>query len=190
MKLTRLSVALLAPAALIITACEPPPATSPEACRGTLGAVTVEKVIVPQGATCTLEGTRVRSDVLVRGDATVIARGARIGGNVQAENHREVRIGRSSTVGGSIQVKQGQAASVAQTTVTGDIQLDANRGAQRVEDNRVDGNIQIVGNRTPSATVVRINRVGGNLQCKENVPAPTGGGNVVQGSKEDQCRRL
>ena len=30
----------------------------------------------------------------------------------------------------------------------------------------------------------------GNLQCKENVPSPTGGGNVVQGNKEDQCRRL
>ena len=25
---------------------------------------------------------------------------------------------------------------------------------------------------------------------KENRPAPTGGGNVVQGNKEDQCARL
>jgi hypothetical protein len=34
------------------------------------------------------------------------------------------------------------------------------------------------------------NRINGNLQCKENVPAPTGGGNIVQGNKEDQCARL
>ena len=31
-------------------------------------------------------------------------------------------------------------------------------------------------------------RVDGNLQCKGNRPRPTGGGNVVQGDKEDQCR--
>ena len=31
------------------------------------------------------------------------------------------------------------------------------------------------------------NRVGGNLQCKENTPPPTGGANVVQGNAEDQC---
>ena len=34
------------------------------------------------------------------------------------------------------------------------------------------------------------NTVNGNLQCKENAPAPTGGRNVVQGSKEDQCASL
>ena len=34
------------------------------------------------------------------------------------------------------------------------------------------------------------NHVDGNLQCKENRPAPTGSGNIVQGNKEDQCARL
>jgi len=34
------------------------------------------------------------------------------------------------------------------------------------------------------------NQIDGNLQCKENSPRPTGGGNVVRGNKEDQCRRL
>jgi hypothetical protein len=38
--------------------------------------------------------------------------------------------------------------------------------------------------------VISQNRIDGNLQCKENNPAPTGGGNVVQGNKEDQCKRL
>ncbi len=32
--------------------------------------------------------------------------------------------------------------------------------------------------------------VDGNLQCKENQPRPTGGGNIVHGNKEDQCARL
>ena len=33
------------------------------------------------------------------------------------------------------------------------------------------------------------NRIKGNLQCKENIPAPTGSGNQAA-SKEDQCARL
>jgi hypothetical protein len=48
------------------------------------------------------------------------------------------------------------------------MQLFTNRGTQTVNSNWIDG----------------------NLQCKENVPAPTGGGNVVQGNKEDQCAAL
>jgi hypothetical protein len=31
------------------------------------------------------------------------------------------------------------------------------------------------------------NVISGNLQCKENDPAPTGRNNVVHGNKEDQC---
>jgi hypothetical protein len=38
--------------------------------------------------------------------------------------------------------------------------------------------------------VISSNRVNGNLQCKENQPAPTGSGNTVGGNKEDQCQRL
>ena len=37
---------------------------------------------------------------------------------------------------------------------------------------------------------VNRNRVNGNLQCKENALAPTGGDNVVGGSIEDQCRQM
>ena len=37
---------------------------------------------------------------------------------------------------------------------------------------------------------ISFNTVKGNLQCKENNPAPVGGQNTVHGSKEDQCRRL
>lgn len=194
MKCTRLSALLLAPVALAIAACEPAPTTptttSPGSCRGTIGAVTVEDVVVPQGATCTLEGTRVRGDVEVKRDATLIGRGIRVDGNVQGENQREVRVGRSSVVGGNVQLEQGVRGSVNDTIVGGDIQYEQNRGSLEARRNRVGGNVQVFGNRGGTTIVVDANRIDGNLQCKENAPAPTGGGNVVQGSKEDQCRRL
>ena len=52
--------------------------------------------------------------------------------------------------------------------VNSDVQAFQNRGGVEISDNRIDG----------------------NLQCKSNTPAPTGGGNIVQGNKEDQCSRL
>jgi hypothetical protein len=38
--------------------------------------------------------------------------------------------------------------------------------------------------------VIARNRIDGNLQCKSNTPAPTGGANTVGGNKEDQCAQL
>src|SRR5918999_817948 len=73
--------------------------------------------------------------------------------------------------------------------VTGDIQLDQNEGApQRVADNDVNGSVQVMKN--VGGVDISTNIIDGNLQCKENDPAPTGGGNEVQGNAEDQCALL
>lgn len=157
-------------------------------CTGSLGAVTVDNLRVPQDAACTLTGTVVKGNITVQSRARLDAVGVRVVGNVQAENAASVVLRGSSQVGGNVQVKQGGSASVTQTAVTGDIQYDLNRGPLVADDNRVGGNIQIFEN-FGGATVNR-NTVDGNLQCKENSPAPTGGGNVVRGSVEDQCRQM
>jgi hypothetical protein len=136
-------------------------------CRGTLGAVTVDNLRVPQGATCSLSGTRVEGTVKVERGATLRATGIRVIGNVQAENHKQVNVS-GSRVGGSVQVKQGGGSSLSNNSVGGDVQYFTNSGTITIRSNRIDG----------------------NLQCKENRPAPTGGGNIVQGNKEDQCARL
>lgn len=136
-------------------------------CRGTIGAVTVDNLRVPSGASCTLRGTRIQGTVKVETGARLDASDIRVIGNVQAEGHRDVRLV-SSTVGGSVQLKQGGTANVQRNDINGDLQSFTNRGSQTFNRNTIDG----------------------NLQCKENVPAPTGGGNIVGGNKEDQCARL
>jgi len=137
-------------------------------CNGRIDAVSIDgDVKVPSNVACTLAGTRVDGNVKVESGASLATQNARIGGNVQAENHRQVNLA-GGAVGGSVQLKQGGGANIASVSVKGDIQLFENRGAQTVRNNRVDG----------------------NLQCKSNSPAPTGGGNIVQGNKEDQCARL
>lgn len=136
-------------------------------CRGSLGATAVDNVRVPQNATCTLSGTTVKGTLKVENGATLRARSIRVVGNIQAEGHRSVVLS-SARVGESLQLEQGAAATLDGNRVTGDVQSFTNRGAQRFTSNVVDG----------------------NLQCKENVPAPTGSDNRVDGNKEDQCSRL
>ena len=136
-------------------------------CRGTINAVTVDNLRVPHGATCTLNRTKVKGTVKVERGATLKATAIRVIGNVQAEGAAKVSV-TASKVGGSVQIVQGRSSTLGQTSVKGDVQYFENRGAIAITSNRVDG----------------------NLQCKENTRRPTGGGNVVQGNKEDQCSQL
>jgi hypothetical protein len=157
-------------------------------CRGTIGAVTVDNLRVPDSATCTLNRTRVKGTIKVESDATLRAYGVMVIGNVQAENARTVVVVEASRVGGSVQVVQGGRATVADSDVNGDILYDDNRNLLRVLRNDVGGSVQVFQNT--GGVEIRRNVIDGNLQCKENQPAPVGGGNVVGGNKEDQCRRL
>src|SRR5919106_130016 len=156
-------------------------------CRGTIGAVTVDNLRVPQGASCTLLGTKVKGTVKVEARATLRAEDIVVIGNVQAENARNVRVLEGSRVGGSVQVVQGGAATVADSRINGDILYDENNRALRILRNVVGGNVQVFQNT--GGVEIRRNSIDGNLQCKANNPPPTGGRNIVQGNKEDQCAR-
>jgi hypothetical protein len=157
-------------------------------CVGALGPVTVDNLRVPEGATCELAGTVVEGTIKIETDATLRAHSVSVVGNVQGENAERVVLA-SSEIGGSVQVKQGGGAEVTESRVTGDIQLDQNEGAaQRVADNDVNGSVQVITN--VGGVEISQNIIDGNLQCKENVPPPTGGGNDVQGNAEDQCSML
>jgi hypothetical protein len=153
-------------------------------CRGEIGAVIVDNLRVPEGASCTLNRTQVNGTIKVESRASLNARGVRVVGKVQAENARQVSV-THSRIDGSLQVKHGGSASVQSSIVQGDIQYDGNRRLLRVNDNRVGGNVQVIGNQA-RAEIYR-NRIDGNLQCKENRPFPIGAGNWVQGNREDQC---
>jgi hypothetical protein len=137
-------------------------------CQGTLGAVTVDNVKVPQGKTCTLKGTTVKGSIVVNNGAILRAIGAKVNGNIQAEGASTVNVNSNSTVGGSIQIEQGGSASIVSNKIQGDVQLFSNSGKLTVSKNNI----------------------GGNLQCKENKMTPVGGDNIVGGNKEDQCSKL
>jgi hypothetical protein len=156
-------------------------------CTGTIGAVTLDNVLVPDRRSCTLNGTRLKGTLTVSTGATLSASGVRVNGNIQAEGVKAVYVNPGSVVEGNIQTKQGGSARIDRVDVLGDLQFEANNRTLCVTYTDVGGNLQVFLN-TGGVTLLR-NGIAENLQCKENRPRPTGGGNLA-GDKEDQCARL
>lgn len=183
-KAKTIALSVLASAAALASA----PALAEEyRCTGAVGAVSLDNLFVPDGATCVLDRTRTNGNVVVGRGATLHARSVSVNGSVQAEGAAFVGIAGRSIVGGSVQIVQGGGASIERTRINGDLQLESNTAPLAANGNTIGGNLQAFQNMG-GATFTN-NRMNGNMQCKENIPAPTGSGNLSP-SKEDQCARL
>lgn len=156
-------------------------------CNGTIGAVTLDNIVVQDDSTCILRGTRLKGNIVVLNRATLAANRVRVNGNIQAEGANAVFVNPTSVVGGSIQIVQGRRARVDQVQIGGDLLVDENRGFINLNGNEIGGNLQAFQNT--GGIRIALNVIDGNLQCKENIPRPTGGDNIAT-SKEDQCARL
>lgn len=156
-------------------------------CNSTIGAITVDNLVVPQNRTCRLEGTRVEGNIIVNRAAVLNAQSVRVDGNIQAEGARNVVVRGGSVIGGDIQLIDGRRANIAWSRIGGTLLFDENEGQILARGNRINGDLQAFNNT--GGVGLNNNRMGGNMQCKENVPAPTGSGNTAS-SKEDQCTNL
>lgn len=158
-------------------------------CTGSLGAVTVDDVVVPTNATCTLNGTTVTGNITIEQGATLNATAVKVDGNIQTvAPAAAVNVYAGSRVDGSIQVKQSGSSTVQGVHIIGDLYFDANTSALKAEGNTVGGNLQAFQNT--GGVFITANTIDGNLQCRANVPAPVGMGNIVHGNAEDQCAAL
>jgi hypothetical protein len=159
-------------------------------CRGTIGATTVDNLRVPQGASCTLNGTRVEGTVKVEQNARLTANGIRVKGNVQSEGFKNIVLREASVVVGSVQLENGLSdgsGRVINTRINGDLQFFSNEARMIARGNTILANFQA--NQNMGGLVIENNRVAENLQCQSNSPPPTGGNNTA-GDKEGQCARL
>ncbi len=161
-------------------------------CRGTLGAVTiVGSLIVPDDATCTLDGTTIQGAVVVKSRATLIATAITATGGIQAQSATKVMIC-DSVIGNSVSLSKGGdfggSVGLHNNKINGDIQLQDNRHPIQLLSNLVSGSIAAQGNSdgldiTGNGTMK--DPVNG-IQCQDNMPAPTGSGNVAH-QFQGQC---
>lgn len=152
-----------------------------------IGAIALDSVIVPEGATCVLEGTRLNGSILVGARGHLSATDVQVTGGLQADGAAHTRLAGASSIGAAVQIKQGGSADVSGAVIRGDLQIDAMSGPVSASGNQLAGNLQVMSNRGGVALIS--NRLDGALQCKDNLPAPTGSANMAS-IKEDQCRSL
>jgi hypothetical protein len=184
------AVFALALAVCALLAVAPAAQAEERVCRGTIGSATVNNLLVPQGATCTLNGTRVEGTVKVERNATLTASGIRVKGNVQSEGFKNITLRQNSVVVGSVQLENGLddgSGRVLNSKVNGDLQFFSNDARMVARGNTILANFQA--NQNTGGLVIENNRIAENLQCQSNNPRPTGGGNTA-GDKEGQCARL
>jgi len=199
--------------------------------RGQIGPVKIDdNVVIPKNASATLNGTIIDGNVFLHRGAKLISKGARIygniqargallvvlrqqtfvGGDVQGERTRSIRILEGTQVDGNVQVKEAaapvdvDALLMKSAYIDGDVQAEKSSGRLRVIECEMDGNLQFVENYT-GPYVIRDNWIGGdlqffknrqgkgriiynmvhgNLQSKENRPRPTIKYNKVKGDLE------
>lgn len=161
--------------------------TPGDECVGTIGAITVEVLTVPAGATCTLEGTVVEGDLKVFGDATLQSVDAIIAGNLIAVGHALVDVSGGS-VGGRAEVEQGGVANVSGVTVGGNLDFSLNEGVVSADSNTVT--LTLGASDNTGGVTITSNSIGGDLQCRDNVPPPIFSDNTVGGEAKDQCLDL
>lgn len=186
-KLTVLTVALFTAASMMLFGLvwlDAPTARAGDTeCRETLGAVTVVgNLIVPDDATCTLNGTRVEGSIVVKSRASLFASGATVTGGVQAQSATTVMIC-NSFIGNSVSLSKGGdfggSIGLHSNEINGDVQLQDNRHPIQVWGNLISGSIGAQGNTagvelTDNGTdLAPVN----GIQCQDNTPAPAGSGN-------------
>ena len=184
------TVLIVAASALALMMAMPVALAEERTCRGTIGATTVDNLRVPQGASCTLNGTTVKGTVKVANRAKLYANGVRVIGNIQSEGFQTIVVREGSRVGGSVQLENGRSGGtgkVISSRVNGDVQFFSNDARMVARGNTILANFQV--NQNTGGLVIKNNRIAENLQCQSNNPPPTGGGNTA-GDKEDQCARL
>jgi len=208
MKINRFAViAVAALGALLTTAPDAQADTNCNQTYTTFQSIT-GNLNVPNNATCILSaGASVTGNTTVGNSATLVIQNGTVAGNVQGNNCGFVGL-INVTVGGNVQIGNCRGNStypfavfVEESTIGGDFQCQNNTVAQyacALFLSHIIGNVQVMNNVSSSSFPPAIlgNRIAKNLQCQNNVPAPTNVSipNTVTGnpnqSSEGQCKGL
>jgi len=183
----KLGAAAVLTAALGLGAAPSAMAADDVTCTGVIGPVTVKNVVVPEDATCSLQGTNVLGDVSVLEDAELVADRITVRGSVQAQRADSIRIADSS-IRSLLKVQDGGTVTVRTTAIGADLQVSKSTGFVTLDGNRIGNSLQAQENR--GGVSITGNTIRVNLFCQDNDPPPVGGGNVVGGDAEKQCEAL
>jgi hypothetical protein len=143
---------------------------------------------VPRNARCTFTDVRILGGLELREGSSLVGTRLTVSGRVQADRALELVLD-DSRLFGELIFERGGSVTIRDTDIERKVELRANLGVITVSDSWIDDSLTLESNRGGPFTLLR--NTSERLQCKENDPAPTGGGNVVEGGEDGgQCEGL
>lgn len=143
-------------------------------CEATETGVSVDEVIVPENAVCTLIDSTVTDDVKVRAGAFFQASGTDIGGSVRARDAQTVFLDTGTTVGRDVRTDNTAEVFVFNATVGDDVEIEKTSAVAQVCGTTVDNDLEVkrssfdilIGD--PQAVDCAGNTVGDDLEVERN----------------------
>jgi hypothetical protein len=181
----KLVLSAIAVTLLLVRASSAPVRAPDIQCTGTLGAIHVNNLRVPQNASCNLSGTLVDGNISVETNATLYAYEVHVNHDIQTDKAARVNVYTGSFVGGNIKIVRSGAADIQSANIGNDLSFNENNQALNAANNIIGGNLQA--SKNTAGVSINGNNINTNLQCKDNLPPPAGAGNIVGGKMEGQC---
>jgi hypothetical protein len=147
-----------------------------------------DDIEIPRNWSCTFTNVRVRGDLELEVGASLVATDLRVDGDIEADGADELRL-TAARVGGDVVFEKGGSVNIRDSQIGGKVELKSNHGRIDLRGNTVAGHVTLEKNRDGPFTLFR-NQIDGKLDCKSNIPAPTGSGNVVTDGAGGQCRGM
>lgn len=191
------AVALLSTAILLFFSLRAPDVNADKTvCNGMVAPGTLDSVLVPPGASCTLMGgVIVKGDVKADGAVDVIIDGITIEGSVKIENSTGTIDIQNSRIDKSITLKNNRAQNiyvVNKNIIGGNVTAENNVTAEKNESltddtfmgdifigscglvgNTIDGNVTVKKNKAHDDIIVNCNDIDGNLTMADNAARDT-----------------
>jgi hypothetical protein len=135
---------------------------------------------------CQLDDTDVDGDVVMFAGGALIARSARIRGDLEGSRADFVDLD-DVRIDGNVELRElvGDSSSIDSSEVRGNVVLAGNRSRFEIVDNELRRDLRASGNT--GGLRIAANAIGGDLACSGNAPAPTLAGNRIEGEAEGQC---
>lgn len=153
------------------------------------------RISVADAERLNLGNTTVNGDVRFERSRLIVAHGAQIKGAFRAADVEFAAVV-ESWVSGNVAIERARdEARMCDSRTGGNATFEGNTGkvaigggAYRCTGNRIGGNLRVNGNT--GGVTIDGNQIDGNLACRDNNPAPTGGNNRVENRNQGQCGGL
>ncbi len=139
---------------------------------------------VPKNARCILTNVRVGGRLQLGEGSSLVASELTVDEDLEARDAAELVL-TASTIRGELRFERGATVTVRNSSIGRKVEIKGNRGAITVADNTIAEALKLEDNRLGPFSLLRNSSE--KLECKENDPVPTGGGNVVEDQKTGQC---